>query len=275
MLRSIPTLCGSIMGQPMSFNVRMHNAAYQALGLPYTFVCFGIDDPVGGVQAIRTLGVRGMNVSMPYKQAVMPHLDALDATAKDIGAVNTINNVDGKLTGYNTDCVGAVRALEEAGSLAGQRVALLGAGGAGRAVAYGLRGAGARVTIYNRTAERGLELARDFGLSFGGSLTDFDASAFDTVVNATAAGFRAPDVSPLEGRLAAHLLVMDAAFLPLRTKLLRDAEALGCRTIGGTRMMLHQACGQVELYTQCKRAPIEAMEAALLDEIRIVEAAGR
>ncbi|MCX7276178.1 MAG: shikimate dehydrogenase [Burkholderiales bacterium] len=275
MLHSIPTLCGSIMGQPMSFNVRMHNAAYQALGLPYTFVCFGIDDPVAGVAAIRALGVRGMNVSMPFKQAVMPHLDALDATARDIGAVNTINNLDGHLTGYNTDCVGAVRALEEAGPLAGQRVALLGAGGAGRAVAYGLRGAGAQVTIFNRTAERGQALADDFGLRFGGGLGDFDAAGFDTVVNATAAGFRAPDMNPLEGLLAPHLLVMDAAFLPLRTKLLRDAEALGCRTIGGTRMMLHQACGQIELYTGCARAPIEAMETALLDEIRIVEASAR
>jgi shikimate dehydrogenase len=271
MPRSIPTLCGSIMGQPMSFNVRIHNAAYQALGLDYTFVCFGIDDPVAGVQTIRTLGVRGMNVSMPYKQAVIPHLDALDATARDIGAVNTINNVDGRLTGYNTDCVGAVRALEEAGPLEGRRVAVLGAGGAGRAVAYGVRGAGARVTIFNRTAERGRQLAEDFGLAFGGSLTDFEPSRFDVVVNATAAGFRSPDVNPLEGRLAGHLLVMDAAFLPLQTKLLRDAAALGCRTIAGTKMMLHQACGQVELYTGCERAPIEAMEAALLDEIRRVE----
>ncbi|MBL8351552.1 MAG: shikimate dehydrogenase [Burkholderiaceae bacterium] len=269
---SIPTLCGSIMGQPIRFNVRMHNAAYAALGLPYTFVCFGIDDPAAGVQAIRTLGIRGMNVSMPYKQAVMPYLDALDATAREIGAVNTIDHRDGRLTGYNTDCVGAVRALQEAAPLAGQRVALLGAGGAGRAVAYGLREAGARVTVFNRTAERGEALAQDFGLAFGGALTDFDAAAFDTVVNATAAGFRSPDLNPLEGRLAGHLLVMDAAFLPLRTKLLRDAQALGCRTIAGTRMMLHQACGQVELYTGCEHAPIEAMEAALLDEIGRVEA---
>jgi shikimate dehydrogenase len=167
--------------------------------------------------------------------------------------------------------VGAVRALEEAGPLEGRRVAVLGAGGAGRAVAYGVRGAGARVTIFNRTAERGRQLAEDFGLAFGGSLADFDASKFDIVVNATAAGFRAPDVNPLEGRLAAHLLVMDAAFLPLQTKLLRDAAALGCRTVAGTRMMVHQACGQVELYTGCEHAPIDAMEAALLDEIRRVE----
>ena len=268
MPRSIPTLCGSIMGEPFSFNVRIHNAAYQALGLDYTFVCFGVEDPVRGVDAVRTLGVRGMNVSMPYKSAVIPHLDQLDSSARAIGAVNTINNVDGTLTGYNTDCLGAVRALEEVEPLAGgRRVAVLGAGGAARAIAYGVQQAGGIVTIFNRTLSRGQKLAADFGLACGGTLADFRAEDFDTVVNATAAGFRAPDVNPLEGRLAPHLLVMDAAFLPVQTKLIRDAATLGCRTVVGTRMMLHQACGQIELYTGCERAPIEAMEAALLAEI--------
>ncbi len=102
---SIPTLCGSIMGEPFTFNVRIHNAAYRALGIDYTFVCFGVRDVPGAVQSIRALGVRGMNVSMPHKQAVIPHLDHLDETARAIGAVNTINNIDGVLTGYNTDCI--------------------------------------------------------------------------------------------------------------------------------------------------------------------------
>ena len=266
MPRSIPTLCGSIMGQPFTFNVRVHNAAYQALGLDYTFVCFGVEDVPGAIAAMRALGIRGMNVSMPHKQAVIPHLDALDGTACDIGAVNTIDHVDGRLTGYNTDCVGAVRALEEATELKGRRLALLGAGGAARAIAYGARNAGAEVTVFNRTAERGLRLASDFGLTFGGALGDFDAQDFDGVVNATAAGFRAPDVNPIAGRLAPHLFVMDAAFIPVRSRLIRDAEAMGCRTIDGTRMMLHQFCGQIELYTG-RPAPIEAMAAALLEEI--------
>ncbi|NML15608.1 shikimate dehydrogenase family protein [Azohydromonas caseinilytica] len=270
MPRSIPTLCGSIMGSPFSFNVKVHNAAYAALGLDYTFVCFGVEDVPGAVQAIRTLGIRGMNVSMPHKQAVIPHLDALDETARAIGAVNTINHVDGKLTGYNTDCIGAVRALQEITPLPGQRVALLGAGGAARAIAYGLREAGARVTVFNRTAARGEALARDFGLDCGGTLEAFDAERFDGVVNATAAGFRAPDVNPIAGKLAPHLFVMDAAFIPVRSRLIRDADALGCRTSDGTRMLLHQFRGQVELYTGGREAPLEAMSAALLAEIERV-----
>lgn len=267
MPHSIPTLCGSLAGQPFTFNVKVHNAAYRALGVDYTFVSFGVEDAAGAIDAMRTLGIRGLNVTIPHKQAVIPHLDALDETAREIGAVNTIDNRDGHLTGYNTDCVGAVRALEEAMPLEGRRVALLGAGGAARAIAWGVQRAGARITVFNRTASRGQALAQDFGLAFGGDPGDFDPHGFDIVVNATAAGFRAPEVKPLRaGQLAPHLVVMDAAFIPVRTKLIRDAAELGCRVIDGTRMLLHQFCGQVELYTG-KPAPLEAMSAALLDEI--------
>src|SRR5207245_2389320 len=116
-------------------------------------------------------------------------------------------------------------ALEEVTPLGDRRVALLGAGGAARAIAYGAKTAGAQVTIFNRTVERGKTLAGDLALDCGGSLKDFDAAGFDIVINATAAGFRAPDESPLQGRLAPHLIVMDAAFIPVETKLLRDAAA--------------------------------------------------
>ena len=272
MPHSLPVLCGSLAGQPFTFNVKVHNAAYRALGLDYTFVSFGVEDAALGVQAVRTLGIRGMNVTMPHKQAVIPHLDALDETAREIGAVNTIDNRSGYLTGYNTDCLGAVRALEEVATLPGKRVALLGAGGAARAIAWGVQRAGASVTVFNRTAERGMALAETFGLRFGGALEDFDAQAFDGVVNATAAGFRAPDASPLAAhQLAPHLFVMDAAFLPVRTRLIRDAAAAGCTTVDGTHMLLHQFCGQIELYTD-QPAPLEAMRAALLDEIERVSA---
>jgi shikimate dehydrogenase len=267
MPHSIPSLCGSLAGQPFTFNVKVHNAAYEALGVDYTFVSFGIEDPAGAIDAMRTLGIRGLNVTMPHKQAVIAHLDELDDTAREIGAVNTIKNRDGHLTGYNTDCAGAVRALEEVTRLPNQRIALLGAGGAARAIAWGLKRSGAQVTVFNRTLSRGEDLARDFSLAFGGALGDFDPHAFDGVVNATAAGFRAPDVNPLRaGQLAPDLFVMDAAFIPVRTKLIRDAAEIGCRVIDGTRMLLHQFCGQVELYTG-HAAPIDAMNAALLDEI--------
>jgi hypothetical protein len=197
-LASFPAHTGRLVRHGETFSHVMHGAAllynlalselrgrddwaanYRALGVDYTFVCFGIEDARGGVQAMRTLGIRGRNVTMPHKQAVIPHLDALDDTAREIGAVNTINNLDGHLTGYNTDCIGAIKAIKEASSLDGRRVALLGAGGAARAIAWGMRRAGATVTVFNRTAERGQALAYEFGMRFGGAPSAFDAQAFD------------------------------------------------------------------------------------------------
>ena len=188
MPKSIPTLCGSIMAEPFSLGVRIHTAAYRELGLDYTFVCFGVENPELAVQAIRTLGIRGMSVSMPYKSAVMPFLDELDPAARAIGAVNTIDNRNGRLTGYNTDFIGAVRALQEATDLNGQALAILGAGGAARAIAYGAQQAGAQVTLFNRSTERGRALAMDLGVNFGGSLRDFVATNFAILVNATSVG---------------------------------------------------------------------------------------
>lgn len=189
MPQSLPILCGSIMGSPFSLSAKIHNAAYAALGLDYTFVCFGVEDPVAAVAAIRTLG---MNVSMPYKTEVMPYLDRVDESAQVIGAVNTINNVDGVLTGYNTDYLGAIRALREVTELSHKRIAVIGAGGAARAVVYGCLQEAAEVTVFNRSIERGAALAEDLGARWGGSVEAFTAETFDIVINATPAPVSKP-----------------------------------------------------------------------------------
>lgn len=269
MASSLPVLCGSMAAHPYRLAVELHNAAYKELGLDYTFVYFGISDPEAGVEAIRTLGIRGMNVSMPFKSAVIPYLDKLDPAAEAIGAVNTIDNRDGTLTGYNTDYIGAVRALEEVIDLAGRRVALLGAGGAARAVCYGLVEKGAETTVFNRSASAGRSLAEDFSVVFGGTtdaINDFDG--FDILINSTAVGFQSPEDSIVaRDVLHSSLLAMDVVFLPPETKLLRLAQKVGCETIQGVRMLLHQACGQVELYTGCD-APTTVMEQVLDRELR-------
>lgn len=269
---SLPILCGSMAAHPYRLAVELHNSAYRALGIDYTFVYFGITDPQAGVAAIRALNIRGMNVSMPFKSDVMAYLDELDPAARAIGAVNTIDNRDGVLTGYNTDYVGAVRALEEQVQLEGTRVALLGAGGAGRAVAYGLKQRGAQVTIYNRSVGRAVQLAEEFGLEVGGTLQEFAGGATcDILVNATSIGFKEPRKSPVDqARLRPDLVVMDVVFLPARTRLLQLAEEAGCRVISGVRMLLHQACGQVELYTGCG-APLTVMEQVIEREIKKME----
>lgn len=105
------------------------------------------------------------------------------------------------------------------------------------------------------------------GARWGGSVDAFAAQDFDIVINATSVGFKQPDSNPLDGLLASHLIVMDVAFMPMQTALLLQAAALGCRTVSGTRMLVHQACRQIELYTE-HDAPIDVMEQAMLHEIQ-------
>jgi shikimate dehydrogenase len=254
---------------PYRMAVEVHNAAYRALGIDYTFVYFGISNPEEGVKAIRALGIRGMNVSMPFKSAVVPFLDKLDTAAEAIGAVNTIDNKDGILTGYNTDFIGAMRALQEVTEVPGKRVALLGAGGAARAIGYGLVTAGAEVDVYNRSIKKAEQLAGDLGLKVGGTLEQFNgAGGYDILVNSTSIGFNAPAESPVHPDTLANMpIVMDAVFIPVKTRLLREAEIAGCITIPGVRMLLHQACGQVELYTG-HDAPLEIMEQVIAKEMK-------
>lgn len=136
------TLCGSLSRFPVALGMAMHNAGYRALGLDWTYVAFRLDEEHGGLEGalagMRALGIRGVGVSMPYKLQIMPLLDDIEPLAARIGAVNTVVNEDGRLLGHNTDWSGAARALAEATPLEQARVLLLGAGGAARAVAFGL-----------------------------------------------------------------------------------------------------------------------------------------
>jgi shikimate dehydrogenase len=247
----------------------MHLAAYRALGLAFTYVPFRVTDLAGAITGVRALGIRGCGVSMPYKQEVIGLLDALDPLAARIGAVNTIVNDGGRLTGHNTDAVGAVRALEEVRPAAAARVLLLGAGGAARAIAHALVSRGAKLTITNRNLEKGRALAESAGAEAaerGEALAR--ASAYDIIVNATSKGMMEVDpASPLpEEALRAGQVVMDIVYKPIATELLRAARRRGAITIHGGRMLLYQAAAQFELYTSA-RAPVAEMDAALREQI--------
>lgn len=242
----------------------MHLAGYRALGLDFTYVPFAVTDLEGAIRGMRALGIRGLGVSMPYKQAVIPLLDALDPVAARIGAVNTIVNDDGRLTGHNTDWIGAVRALEEARQLTGARVLLLGAGGAARAIAFGLAERGAIVTIANRDVEK----ARQLAAAVGGKAAALDGGALardhDVLVNATSRGMAEVDPrSPIpEDALREDLLVMDIVYKPMTTELVAAARRRGATAIHGGRMLLHQAAEQFRLYTG-REPPLAAMDDAL------------
>jgi shikimate dehydrogenase len=262
------TLCGSLSRLAGPLGRSVHEAGYRALGLAFTYVPFETSDLAGAIAGVRALGIRGLGVSQPFKQQVIPLLDALDPQAERIGAINTIVNDDGRLVGHNTDWVGAVRALEEARPIDGARVLLVGAGGAARAIAFGLQGRGAKTTIVNRDHGRAQALADAVGAEAApfALLDDADrVRGFEVIVNATSLGQTGSDSARSaipERALGEGQVVMDIVYKPSETPLVTRALSRGAQVIRGTRMLLHQAAAQFELYTQVP-APLTVMEDAL------------
>lgn len=258
------TLCGSIAGLAGPLGRSIHEAGYRELGLAFTYVPFEVRDLAGAIVGMRSLGIRGFGVSHPFKQRVMPLLDALDPLAERIGAVNTIVNDSGRLVGHNTDWIGAVRALEEHRALRQAQVLLLGAGGAARAVAFGLRQREAQLTIANRDAAKAAKLADETGSTTAAWDPSGPLSDYEIVINATALG--QTDVDPrspiAKSSIVPGQIIMDIVYKPTRTQLIDDARAAQAIAVHGGRMLLYQAVAQFELYTG-RTAPFDAMEATL------------
>ncbi len=257
-------LCGIILhpaGHTRS--PAMHNAAYAALGIDAAYFAFDVppSDLPEAIAGVRALQVRQLAVSIPHKVDIMPLLDEIDDTARRIGAVNTVTRCDDRLVGSNTDWLGAVQALERETKLPGKRAVVLGAGGAARAVVYGLHERGAEVVLLNRTASRAEALARELGARAAGSLTDLSATPHDVLVNTTSVGLRSDESPVLAEAIDADAVVMDAVYDPTETALLRDAAARGARTVSGKWMLVYQAAQQFELWTG-HPAPIEVMAEA-------------
>ena len=265
MPQSFPTLCGSFAGRASQVGMRVHNAAYRARGLDFTYVAFSIRDAQSAVAAMRALSMRGCAITMPFKETVIPLLDHLDPDAARIGAVNTIVNEEGVLTGYNTDWLAAKQALEEVTALAGKVAVVLGAGGAGRAVCYALAQGGCMVHVYNRTVARAEEIVTAFGLAAAHPLADLPRLAdYDLLINATSVGYRDAANSPIpDDWILPSKVVMDIVPEPLETRLLACASARGAVCVPGWRMRLLQAAAQFQLYTGAV-PPLEVMQAALL-----------
>lgn len=266
-----------VIGHPVAHSASpaMHNAALAATGLDFVYVAFPV--PPEGAPAVgsamRTLGLRGLNVTVPLKQAVLSCLDDLAPEARAIGAVNTIANRDGRLTGYNTDAYGVRASLRQDGGLARLpgKVVLLGAGGAARAILHALLTAGEveEVVLLNRTVARAEALAEQMGgagrvrvgpLADRGALQDAGL-----VINATSVGL-APDVeaSPIaDGSLLhAGMVVLDIVYKPLETRLLRQARAAGARAVDGLGMLVHQGARAFQIWTGVT-PPVAVMRAAI------------
>jgi shikimate dehydrogenase len=241
----------------------MHNAAYAACHLKAIYHAFDVKpDRLGAALTdARILGLRQLAISIPHKEAVMEHLDRIDETALAIGAVNTVTREDEALVGQNTDWTGALKALRREIDPKGLKTVVLGAGGAARAVVYGLIQAGAEVSILNRTEARASELAIQLGAQGSGSLGDLADLQPEIIVNTTSVGLRS-DASPVHAEALTHVsVVMDAVYDPEKTRLLHDAEEKGARIVGGKWMLVHQAAEQFRIWTQLE-APLSVMSQA-------------
>jgi len=259
-----------VIGWPIghSLSPRMHGAALRALGIDGTYEAIAVPpgEVAARVPALFADGYRGLNVTIPHKQAVMPLVDTLTPTARAIGAVNTIINDGGRLTGHNTDATGFMRGLSEAGcDVRGQCVLVLGAGGSARAVVYALSGAGAHVTIWNRTRERAIALAAEFGAEATDRPMPARCGQFALIVNTTSAGMT-PNAGetplPLAGRGVGARFVYDLVYNPRETMLLKEARAVGAQPIGGLAMLVYQGAEALRLWTG-RDAPVDVMIQAI------------
>lgn len=271
------TLHAGIFGFPIGHSISpaMHNAAFERAGIDAVYEAWetASDDLAEGVSSLRGENYLGANVTVPHKQAVMEHLDAIDDLATRIGAVNTIVNQNGRLIGSNTDALGFINSLHvEAGvNVRGLRVVLLGAGGAARAAAFALADAqAAELTIANRTFSRAESLANELGDS-GMETTACGAPSpellyacegAELIVNSTSVGMLhgpAEDKSPIpSSAIARGCVVYDMVYNPPDTPLLMDAERAGAQVIGGLPMLVYQGAAAWTRWTG-REAPVEVM----------------
>ena len=265
-----------LIGHPVehSFSPPMHNAAFAELGLDYAYVAFDVnpDDLKSAVDGAKSLNIRGFNVTIPHKIEVMQYLDELDEVARLIGAVNTIDFKN--LKGYNTDGIGAVRAIEEVTSIKDKNVVVAGAGGASRAISFYLAKFGAgSMTILNRNANKAKDLAGDvlksdlIGDVGADSISEIDSylKDADILVDTTPLGMD-PHINdePIAKSDAMHdgLVVFDAVYNPNETVLLKEAIKAGAKPVYGIKMLLYQGAESFKIWTG-RDAPIDVMQDAL------------
>ena len=264
MINKDTQLCISVASRPSNCGTTLHNAAYEALGMNFVYKAFGINDLAGALAGVRALDIRGCSVSMPFKEAVLPFLNDLDETANLIGAVNTVVNIGGRLTGYNTDAIGAQKALESIRATPSEKVLLLGAGGVARAIVYALRQMGfMRVQVSNRDHERIQRLNSILPCEIV-PWEDRSKAQADLLINATSVGMSPEiDKSPMDVEfLGTVRAVMDVVVFPEESRLIMLARSLGKETAPGYVMSLEQAIEQFRLYTGAT-PPRDVMEQSL------------
>ncbi|MFN4196606.1 MAG: shikimate dehydrogenase [Caldimicrobium sp.] len=263
-----------IIGDPISHSLSplMHNIAFRELNINGVYGAFLVkkENLAQAIVGIKALNIKGISVTIPHKEAIIPFLDEVDKVALEIGAVNTVVNDEGKLKGYNTDWIGVLKAFEEKGvELKGKKIVIIGAGGASRAIIYAMLKAQAKeILVYNRTYEKALDLANYFGIK-AKPWDEVNEAWGDIIIQATSVGLKTWDSPLSEEVLKRFKVAMDIVYLPLKTKFLKLAEKYAL-TIDGLRMLLHQGVAQFKLFTGME-PPVKLMEKVLYEEINKIE----
>ena len=271
-----------LIGHPVehSFSPPMHNAAFEKLGMDYAYIAFDVDPNNLGsaIEGAKSLNIKGFNVTIPHKIEVMHFLDEIDEVAGLIGAVNTIDFKNMK--GYNTDGIGAVRAIEELISIKDKNVVIAGAGGASRAISFYLAKYGAdSITILNRNVDRAISLAGD--VLDSGLIADVQADSIseinnylsdaDILVDTTPMGMHPHvDDEPIARAEDMHedLVVFDAVYNPNETVLIKEAIKAGAKPVYGIKMLLYQGAESFKIWTGVD-APVDEMEKALRQTLNL------
>lgn len=256
-----------VIGHPIAQSISplVHNTAYKLLGLNYALIAFDITDVKGAITGMRALGIKGISVTIPHKREVMRYVDEIDEIGHKIGAVNTIVNNNCKLFATNTDLYGAITALERRVNLRGKKISLIGAGGAARALVYGLKQKGSLIHIFNRSKDDAESLAKEFQLEGSFHLSDVNKiEEADIIINATPVGM-IPHIadSPIPPEIISKKhIVFDIINKPYMTKLLKEAQGKGATIIHGSEMLIYGASKQFKLFTGYD-LPIDKIEKTL------------
>ncbi len=268
-----------IFGNPVRHSISplMHNAAFSETGIDAVYLAFEPLSIRDAVSAMKSLGIRGASVTIPFKIDVIRHLDDIDPLAASIGSVNTLVNSAGRVSGYNTDGYGAARSIEQCGvRLDAITCLIIGNGGSARAIAFTLADNGASIIIAGRNESRIAGLAADLQKRSPSArsilLEDLDTSFMDSVdviINTTPVGMT-PDTgsTPVDTSLInARHVVFDIVYAPHETMLLAAARERGCRVVYGVDMLVFQGARQFELWTG-RNAPVEIMRRAAHQHIQ-------
>jgi len=276
-------VCG-LIGDPVEHSLSpcLQNAAFRSLGLDFVYVAFRVEkDRLGAaIDGMRSLGILGLNVTMPHKISVVQYLDELDETAKSVGSVNTIMNKGGKLVGSTSDGRGALEALRHGGiEPSAKKVVILGAGGVSRSISWTLAEEARELVILNRTLGKAEELAEELKTNKGidtsvkaAELTNRNAQRelrnADILINATSVGMSPQEeLTPVDpSLLRSDLAVFDLVYDPLETRLLAEAKKTRAKTVDGLAMLVFQGAITFETWTGVK-APVEVMVEAARQEI--------